>query len=86
MPQFVVQRSKIRPVKFIAGDRVYLRHQHQVLGGGIEPRHGYVDMEFVVSEQFWHKNFPHYRLVDPDGHEWVASQLELSTSPFTQAR
>ena len=53
------------------GDTVYLR----------PIRHTWIREPFMVVEAFLHKGWPHYRLIDPAGDEWIASQLDLSSTP-----
>lgn len=65
----VGQQVYLRPSKFSAS----LRDTTQ-LHDFSEP--------FVVTGTYQHCGWPHYMLVDPHGHEWIASQLELSSIPF----
>ena len=81
MTSIVVARTKENPVRYAPGDLVYLRPERYKQDGTVERLHGF-DEQFVVTGTFDRHGFPHYYLVDPDGAEWQASQLELSTVGF----
>ena len=66
-----LNRFTNRPHQFEAGDVVYLR---PIAAPG--------DWPMRVLDQLSHRSWPHYRIADPIGGEWVVSQLELSTKPF----
>ena len=66
-----LNRFTNRPHQFEPGDRVFLR---PIAAPG--------DWAMEVIEQLLHRGWPHYRLRDPIGGEWMVSQLELSSKPF----
>jgi hypothetical protein len=81
MSSIVVQRTKQNPVRYAAGDQVYLRPDRHRLDGTVEHLHQFSE-PFIVTSCFDRHGFPHYWLVDPDGNEWQAAQLELSSVGF----
>ena len=68
--------------QFKPGREVYLRPYHCPPTQATPDVRNNYDASFKVIEQIWHKGWPHYILVAPDGSEWKASQSELMSQPF----
>jgi hypothetical protein len=57
-----------QPWRFSPGDHVYVRSWPQ-------------DQTVLITGRASHV-FPHYFVVDSEGHEWLIAQLEMSTTPI----
>jgi hypothetical protein len=64
-----LQALKENPYRFRPGQKVYARGWP-------------TEQPAIVTTQLQHRGFPHYLLVDDDGHEWQIAQVELSSKPI----
>lgn len=68
------------------GDQIYVRPSRWLVNASSEEQlHGYLE-RWMVKEQLQHRGWPHYRMTDPIGNEWIISQLEVSNVPFSNFR
>jgi hypothetical protein len=76
------KRNKTGLWRFNVGQQVYLRPTHHPTAARDTTQLHEFSEAFVVTGTFVNRGWPHYKLMDPQGKDWSASQLELSSVPF----